>query len=131
MGRSRSAARIRRAPTSASPGSWRPRVAPARDAGYTFVGPPPEAMARLGHKGNARRLAQRCGIPVVPGYDGGEETREAFLEAARRLGYPLLVKAAAGGGGRGMRLVAEERDLPEALEGARREARSAFGEGAL
>src|SRR5579875_3500574 len=99
MGRSRSAARIRRAPTSASPGSWRPRVAP-----------PPEAMARLGHKGNARRLAQRCGIPVVPGYDGGEETREAFLEAARRLGYPLLVKAAAGGGGRGMRLVAEERD---------------------
>jgi 3-methylcrotonyl-CoA carboxylase alpha subunit len=106
-------------------------AAAVRDAGYTFVGPPPEAMARLGHKGNARRLARRCGIPVVPGYDGGEEAPEAFLEAARRLGYPLLVKAAAGGGGRGMRLVAEERDLPEALEGARREARSAFGEGAL
>ncbi len=97
-------------------------------AGLTFVGPPAEAIRLMGDKVAARALMARAGVPVVPGYDGEGEV-EAFLEAARALGYPVLVKAAGGGGGRGMRVVASEADLPAALEAARREARSAFGNG--
>ncbi|MBP6016903.1 MAG: ATP-grasp domain-containing protein [Candidatus Promineofilum sp.] len=100
-------------------------------AGLVFIGPTAEAIATMGDKRAARALAERAGLAVIPGFDGGEQTDEGFARAALRLGYPIMVKAAAGGGGKGMRLVAQPGDLPEALASARREAASAFGSGEL
>ncbi len=102
-------------------------AAAVQAAGLTFIGPPPEVIARLGNKGEARRLAAQAGVPVVPGYAEPGATDDRLAVAARRLGFPLLVKAAAGGGGRGMRLVEREGDLGAALAAARREAQAAFG----
>ncbi len=97
-------------------------------AGLTWVGPPPEAMRLLGDKVEARRLAEAAGVAVTPGY-AGIDLSDAVLESeARRLGAPLLVKAAAGGGGRGMRPVDDLDRLGDALEAARREAKAAFGD---
>jgi acetyl-CoA carboxylase biotin carboxylase subunit len=95
-------------------------------AGLVFVGPTPEAMAAVGDKVAARRLAAAVGVPVLPGAELG-----AAATSPPDLGFPLLVKAAAGGGGRGMRRVDHAADLPAALESARREALAAFGDGAL
>jgi 3-methylcrotonyl-CoA carboxylase alpha subunit len=100
-------------------------------AGVTFVGPPPDAMRLMGDKAAARRLVADHGVPVVPGYDGAEQDDEALQARARDIGFPLLIKAAAGGGGRGMRVVRDADTFPEALTGARREARAAFGEGTM
>ena len=100
-------------------------------AGLTFVGPPPEVIARLGDKVEARRAMERAGIPVVPGYVEPDASDETLIAAAARIGLPLLVKAARGGGGRGMRLVERLSDMPGALAAARREAEAAFGSGAL
>src|SRR5262245_12648339 len=75
-----------------------------RDSNIEFIGPPPEAMHALGNKEQARRLAQQAGVPVVPGSDGLVEKERDALELARGIGYPVLIKAAAGGGGRGMRV---------------------------
>jgi len=100
------------------------------DAGLVFVGPPADVIARLGDKTAARRLAAAAGVPVVPGVEGiGDDG--ALREAAARLGYPVLVKAAAGGGGRGMRVVHRPDDLPAAVASARREAQAAFGDDAI
>jgi 3-methylcrotonyl-CoA carboxylase alpha subunit len=97
------------------------------DAGLLFIGPSPETLQSVGDKTRARSLATRAGVPVVPGTEGkGPESRMA--REAERLGYPVLVKAAGGGGGRGMRLVREPEELPEALASARREAAGAFGD---
>jgi acetyl-CoA/propionyl-CoA carboxylase biotin carboxyl carrier protein len=98
----------------------------AAQAGITLIGPPPEAMALMGDKAEARRAAQRAGAPIVPGTEG-PITPEGAGEEAKRIGFPLLVKAAFGGGGRGMRVVEKESDLTEALESAAREAGAAFG----
>ena len=100
-------------------------------AGIVFVGPTPEAMRLMGDKAAARRLVARHGVPVVPGYDGAAQDDRTLLAQAEVVGFPLLIKAAAGGGGRGMRVVEDAARFPEALEGARREARAAFGEGAM
>lgn len=100
-------------------------------AGLIWVGPPPAAMRLLGDKANAKALAERCGVPVLPGYHGAAQDDETLRCAAERLGFPLLIKAAAGGGGRGMRLVRAADELVEALEAARREAVAAFGDGRL
>ena len=100
-------------------------------AGLVFIGPPAEAIATMGDKRAARALAEHAGVPVIPGFDGGEQTDGGFVRGAARLGYPLMVKAAAGGGGKGMRLVAQADDLLEALASARREAAAAFGAGDL
>jgi 3-methylcrotonyl-CoA carboxylase alpha subunit len=100
-------------------------------AGITFVGPPPAAMRLVGDKAAARRLAAREGVPVVPGYDGPEQEPPALLDRAREIGFPVMIKAAAGGGGRGMRIVDAEDELLEAAESARREATAAFGDGTL
>jgi acetyl/propionyl-CoA carboxylase alpha subunit len=105
-----------------------PRFAAAvREAGLTFIGPPAEVIARVGNKGEARRLAAEAGVPVVPGYAEQGATDARLTAAARRVGLPLLVKAAAGGGGRGMRRVERTDELAEALAAARREAQAAFG----
>ncbi|HEY1867959.1 MAG TPA: acetyl-CoA carboxylase biotin carboxylase subunit [Candidatus Cybelea sp.] len=99
-----------------------------RDAGIVFVGPPPEAMAAMGSKIEAKRRVRAAGVPTVPGYDGEDQSDAALHEEAKRAGFPLLIKASAGGGGRGMRVVESAEDFREALESAKREARAAFGD---
>jgi 3-methylcrotonyl-CoA carboxylase alpha subunit len=99
-----------------------------REAGIAFVGPTPEAMAAMGSKIEAKRRVRAFDVPTVPGYDGDDQT-DATLEAqARNIGFPLLIKASAGGGGRGMRIVESLARFHEALESAKREARAAFGD---
>ena len=104
-----------------------PFAAAVREAGLTFIGPPAEVIARVGNKVEARRLAAQAGVPVVPGYAEQGATDARLIAAARRVGFPLLVKAAAGGGGRGMRRVERADELPDALAAAGREAQAAFG----
>lgn len=96
-------------------------------AGLVWVGPPPAAMRQLGSKAAAKQLAQAQGVPCLPGYQGQDQSDARFETEAGRIGYPLMVKAVAGGGGRGMRLVLSAEDLPSALRSARSEAASAFG----
>ncbi|MBI5059743.1 ATP-grasp domain-containing protein [candidate division KSB1 bacterium] len=98
------------------------------DAGLVFVGPPAGAMKLLGNKIESRVLAQREGVPVTPGATFEQPTAEVVRRAAEQIGYPVLIKAAAGGGGKGMRVVPNAEELPLALEGAMREAGSAFGD---
>ena len=104
-------------------------------AGIAFIGPSAEAMRKMGSKTSARSTVSAAGTPVVPGDNGpggeGFPSAEAALVAARKIGFPVLIKAAAGGGGKGMRLVAGEAELAAAFEGARREATSAFGDGTV
>jgi acetyl-CoA carboxylase, biotin carboxylase subunit len=101
------------------------------DAGLVFVGPPPEAIAAMGSKTSARQLATAAGVPIVPGTkEPLRDTAEATAIAAI-VGYPVLVKAVAGGGGKGMRVVARESELSVALDAARREAQNAFGDDTL
>ncbi|GAB4444449.1 MAG: acetyl-CoA carboxylase biotin carboxylase subunit [Chloroflexi bacterium OHK40] len=102
-----------------------------RDAGIIFIGPPPEAIEAMGGKIGARRLAQEAGVPVVPGYDGPDQSDARLLAEATAIGYPLLIKASAGGGGKGMRIVHGPEGFQAALEGARREAQAAFGDDAV
>jgi acetyl-CoA carboxylase biotin carboxylase subunit len=98
-----------------------------RDAGLVFIGPTPEAMDLMGSKVNARRVAIKAGAPVVPGTTEALTSYEAARETASRLGYPVMLKASAGGGGKGMRFVASEDELRSALETAQSEAAAAFG----
>jgi 3-methylcrotonyl-CoA carboxylase alpha subunit len=102
-----------------------------QDAGAIWVGPPPEAMDAVGYKVRAKELARSAEVPTIPGYDGDDEGEERLAEEARRIGFPVLVKASAGGGGRGMRAVTHEKDFIEAVRGARREAEAAFGDGSV
>ena len=101
------------------------------DAGLVFIGPPPEAIAAMGDKAGAKRCMLAAGVPCAPGYLGDDQSDARLAAEAEALGLPLLVKAVAGGGGRGMRLVRRLDELAAALEGARREAHSAFGDGTL
>ena len=98
-----------------------------RDSGYEFIGPTVEAMERLGDKNAARAMAKECGVPIVPGSDGLIESESQALACARKIGYPVLVKASAGGGGRGIRQANDDRQLRRALQEASREAATAFG----
>ena len=100
-------------------------------AGLVFIGPPPSAMRAMGDKAQAKRRMIDAGVPCAPGYLGDDQSDERLSAEAARLGLPLLVKAVAGGGGRGMRLVRQPGELADALAGARREALSAFGDGRL
>jgi 3-methylcrotonyl-CoA carboxylase alpha subunit len=100
-------------------------------AGAVWVGPSPEAMDAVGFKVRAKELAKRAGVPTLPGYDGGEQGEERLAGEAGKIGYPVLVKASAGGGGRGMRAVARPQDFLEALRGAKREAEASFGDGSV
>jgi len=101
------------------------------DAGLVFIGPPPAAIRAMGDKALAKRRMIEAGVPCAPGYLGDEQSDAKLAHEARTLGFPLLVKAVAGGGGRGMRLVQHEGEIAAALAGARREAESAFGDGTL
>ncbi len=97
-------------------------------AGITFIGPPAECIRLMGDKAAARREMAQSGVPVLPGYDGNEAGDERLEQEAARVGYPLLIKAVAGGGGKGMRIVHSSEEFSEALEAARREATGAFGD---
>jgi 3-methylcrotonyl-CoA carboxylase alpha subunit/geranyl-CoA carboxylase alpha subunit len=101
------------------------------DAGLVWVGPPPVAIRALGSKSSAKAIAQARGVPCLPGYFGEDQSDGRICAEADRIGYPVMVKAAAGGGGRGMRLVSVAAQLATALQGARSEARSSFGSGEL
>jgi len=99
------------------------------DAGLVWIGPPPEAIEAMGSKVRARALMEEAGVPVVPGCELGDGAAgDDLAEEAERVGYPLLVKASAGGGGKGMRPVESAAELEDAVAGARREAESAFGD---
>jgi acetyl-CoA carboxylase biotin carboxylase subunit len=102
-----------------------------RDAGLVFIGPPPEAIAAMGSKTAARQLAIGANVPVVPGTVEPLHDADEARRIAEDFGYPVLLKAAAGGGGKGMRVVRESNELSAALEAARREAKNAFGDDAV
>lgn len=99
------------------------------EAGIVFIGPNPDVIEAMGDKIISKNTMEKAGVPVVPGWHGDLSTPvETLKEEAQRIGYPVLVKAAAGGGGKGMRLVHQEEELPQALEAAAREAKNAFGD---
>ena len=101
------------------------------DAGVVFIGPPASAITAMGDKALAKQRMLEAGVPCAPGYLGADQSDAALTAEAKKLGYPLLVKAVAGGGGRGMRLVRSDAELQQCIDGARREATSAFGDGTL
>jgi acetyl-CoA carboxylase biotin carboxylase subunit len=112
--------------------SENPRFSEAvADAGLIFIGPPAQVIEQLGSKQAAKRIAARAGVPTVPGYAGDDQSTAAFVAAAADMGYPLLVKASAGGGGKGMRIVRAPNELADAIDRARGEAASAFGDDTL
>jgi 3-methylcrotonyl-CoA carboxylase alpha subunit len=100
----------------------------ATKAGLKFIGPSAEAMRALGGKAAAKDVAIKAGVPVVPGYQGGKQDAASLAVEAKKIGYPVMIKAVAGGGGRGMRLVPSEAELAELLASAQREAEGAFGD---
>lgn len=102
-----------------------------RDAGLVWIGPPAEAIAAMGSKTAARTLAVANGVPIVPGTTEPLADAKEAAKIAKKFGYPVLLKAAAGGGGKGMRVVSAPQELPNALEAAKREAQSAFGDDAV
>ncbi|HJZ70880.1 MAG TPA: acetyl-CoA carboxylase biotin carboxylase subunit [Vicinamibacterales bacterium] len=101
------------------------------DAGVTFVGPPPSAIMKMGSKIEARRLATDAGVPVVPGETPADQSDDGVRTAVHRVGLPALIKASAGGGGKGMRTVRAAPAIDESIQAARREALAAFGDGTL
>ncbi|WP_315722637.1 MULTISPECIES: acetyl-CoA carboxylase biotin carboxylase subunit [unclassified Bradyrhizobium] len=101
------------------------------DAGLVFIGPSPEAIQAMGNKAGAKTIMQCAGVPCVPGYQGEDQGDEAMLREARRIGFPVMIKAVAGGGGRGMRLVRDAEAFPDLLRSARSEAAAAFGDGTV
>lgn len=102
-----------------------------KDCGITFIGPPVEAMRQLGDKVEARKIARKAKVPVVPGSEGVVENEKEALRLASKIGYPVIIKAVAGGGGRGMRVVHNDISLHAALASARSEAEVAFGESSV
>src|SRR5262249_47227767 len=99
-------------------------AASVQSAGLVFIGPSPDAIRSMGLKTTALSLVKAAGVPVLPGYEGGDD----YQNAAREIGYPVLVKASAGGGGKGMRVVRAESDLLDAIESAQRESEKAFAD---
>ena len=101
------------------------------EAGLIFVGPSPEAIRVMGSKREAKRIVSRAGVPVIPGFELDDQSSEELVEACRKLDFPVLLKASAGGGGKGMRIIRSEADLTEGIASAQREAESAFGDATL
>lgn len=102
-----------------------------REAGLVFIGPPTDAIHKMGNKTEARAIMQAAGVPVVPGFQSDDASEADFIQQAARIGYPVMVKAAGGGGGKGIRIVHDQADLPAALAAARREAEHAFGDSSI
>ena len=100
-------------------------------AGVTFIGPTPDAIRSMGSKRQAKALVDKAGVPVIPGYDGANQDPEVLAREAVKIGFPVLLKASAGGGGKGMKLVREEAGLRDAIASAAREGQSSFGDGTL
>lgn len=98
------------------------------DAGLVFIGPPPSAIAAMGGKSEAKALMQKAGVPLVPGYHGEDQDTKLLAKEADKIGFPVLIKASAGGGGKGMRVVESAADFAEQLGAAQREAKAAFGD---
>ena len=99
-----------------------------RDAGLVFIGPSPEAIRLMGNKAGAKDIMRAAGVPCVPGYQGTEQSDAVMLAEAKKIGFPVMIKAVAGGGGRGMRQVPDAAAFPDALRSARSEAQGAFGD---
>ena len=99
-----------------------------RDAGLVFIGPSPESIRLMGNKAGAKDIMLKAGVPCVPGYQGKDQSDAVMLKEAGKIGFPVMIKAVAGGGGRGMRLVADAAAFPDALRSARSEAQGAFGD---
>ena len=99
-----------------------------RDAGLVFIGPSPEAIKAMGNKAGAKTIMRAAGVPCVPGYQGADQSDATMLAEAKSIGFPVMIKAVAGGGGRGMRLVSDAAAFPDLLRGARSEAQGAFGD---
>jgi len=102
-----------------------------RDAGLVFIGPSPEAIKAMGNKAEAKAIMQDAGVPCVPGYQGADQSDTVMLAEAKKIGFPVMIKAIAGGGGRGMRLVSDAAAFADALRSARSEAQAAFGDGTV
>ncbi|HXI87032.1 MAG TPA: acetyl-CoA carboxylase biotin carboxylase subunit, partial [Parvularculaceae bacterium] len=100
-------------------------------ANIVFIGPTAKTIRAMGSKSAAKDLMERAGVPTTPGYQGEDQSLKTFEKQAKRIGYPVLLKATAGGGGKGMRMVAAEKDLAEAIAAAQREGKSAFGDARL
>src|SRR5436305_9055616 len=99
-----------------------------KQAGLVFIGPSPRAIEAMGNKAGAKEIMKKAGVPCVPGYQGADQADEVMLAEAKKIGFPVMIKAVAGGGGRGMRLVADAASFPGALRRARSEAKAAFGD---
>ncbi|HEV7881120.1 acetyl-CoA carboxylase biotin carboxylase subunit [Bradyrhizobium sp.] len=99
-----------------------------RDAGLVFIGPSPESIKAMGNKAGAKAILQAAGVPCVPGYQGADQSDAVMLAEARKIGFPVMIKAVAGGGGRGMRLAPDAAAFPDFLRSARSEAQGAFGD---
>jgi geranyl-CoA carboxylase alpha subunit len=102
-----------------------------RDAELVFIGPSPDAIKAMGNKAGAKEIMQAAGVPCVPGYQGGHQSDAVMLTEAQKIGFPVMIKAVAGGGGRGMRLAPDAAAFPELLRSARSEAQSAFGDASV
>ncbi|MBR7158232.1 MAG: acetyl-CoA carboxylase biotin carboxylase subunit [Alphaproteobacteria bacterium] len=102
-----------------------------KDHGMTFIGPTPELIRIMGDKVAAKKAAEEAGIPVVPGSEGGVESEDEALDIAEKIGYPVIIKASAGGGGKGMKAAFNREELQEAFLMAKREAKAAFGDGTV
>jgi 3-methylcrotonyl-CoA carboxylase alpha subunit len=98
------------------------------EAGVVFIGPPPSAIRAMGSKSEAKKIMEKAGVPLVPGYHGDDQTPELLAKEAARIGFPVLIKASAGGGGKGMRVVESAAKFGDALAGARREAKASFAD---
>ena len=103
-------------------------AAACRSAGIVFIGPTPEAIAAMGDKAAAKRLMEKAGVPLVPGYHGEKQDAALLEKEAARIGFPVLIKPSAGGGGKGMRVVHERGAFEAALQAAKREAQSSFAD---